>query len=237
MNTLRFLFLAALSIPAATGLAQFESARLASDNDMPAYPPSLLMSGVTRGYVVIATSIDTEGKVQDALVLAYTQPQLAETALQALRSWRFIPARLDGVPVPVQRELRIDFSLEGAVITTNAMNHFFFDGFDGAGDMHLSRQLCPVSRLDRLPTRVAGDAPGYAKEASKDGVMGRVQVHFYIDERGEVRFAGVQPDPGLHPYLMEQAVEAVRRWKFDPPTSNGRPVMVAAVQKFDFGTP
>jgi TonB family protein len=236
MNTPRSLLFAALLLPAASGLAQFESARLAPDNDMPPYPPSLMMSGITRGYAVIATSIDTEGKVQDALVLSYTQPQLADTALRALRGWRFIPARLDGVPVPVQRELRIDFSLEGAVITANAMSHFFFDGFDGAGDMRPTGQLCPANRLDRMPVRVEGQAPEYAREANKGGVVGRVQVHFYIDERGEVRFAGVHPDPGVHPYLMERAVEAVQHWKFDPPTRNGQPVMVAAVQEFDFGS-
>jgi len=40
---------------------------------------------------------------------------------------------------------------------------------------------------------------------------------------------------GEHPYLAEQAVLAVRHWKFAPPTSKGRPVLVAAAQEFDFG--
>lgn len=226
---------AATLVLAAPVLAQFQSVRLHPDNAMPAYPPAMHISGITRGYAVVATSIDTEGKVQDALVLAHTHERFADAALVALRGWRFIPARLDGQPVPVQTELRIDFSLEGAVVTSNIVNHFFFDSFDSLGDMAASRQLCPPSRLDRQPARVAGEAPGYARQAARDGVAGRVRVHFYIDERGDVRLAGAEPDPGLHPYLLEQAVHAVRRWKFEPPTSGGRPVMVAAVQNFEFG--
>lgn len=233
MKVLHPLLLAALLLPAAPGLAQFESVRYHPDNPKPAYPPSLLMAGITRGSAVVAVSIDTEGKVQDALVLAHTNERLADAAVAALREWRFIPARLDGTPVPVQTELRIDFSIEGAVITTNMMNHFFFDNIEGAGDTAVTSHLCPADRLDRPPQRVAGDSPRYAVAADKDGVKGRVQVHFYIDENGEVRFASAVP--AGHPYLLEQAVAAVRQWKFEPPTSRGRPVLVAAVQEFNFG--
>ncbi len=227
------LLLAALLLPAVSGLAQFESVRFHPDNPTPAYPPSLQMAGITRGSAIVAVSIDTEGKVQDAMVLAHTNARLADSALVALREWRFIPARLDGTPVPVQTELRIDFSLEGAVITTNLMNHYFFGNIEGAGDTAVTSHLCPANRLDRPPHRVEGYSPHYAEAADKDGVKGSVKVHFYIDENGEVRFASALP--AGHPYLMEQAVAAVRSWKFERPTSRGRPVLVAAVQEFNFG--
>ncbi len=233
MKTPRLLSLAALLLTVLPASAQFESARLHPDNVMPAYPPSLQTAGITRGYAIAAVSIDTEGKVQDAMILAHTNARLAEVTRQALAEWRFIPARLDGTPVPVQTELKIEFSLEGAVITSNLLNHFFFDNLEGMGDTAVQTVLCPATRLDRLPQLVTGDSPHYAEQAGKEGVRGRVQVHFYIDERGEVRFACAEP--AGHPYLLEQAVQAVRRWKFDPPTSRGRPVMVAAVQEFDFG--
>lgn len=233
MKTPRLLFLAALLLTGLPASAQFESARLHPDNLMPPYPPSLQTAGITRGYAIAAVSIDTEGKVQDAMILAHTNARLAEVTRQALAEWRFIPARLDGTPVPVQTELKIEFSLEGAVITSNLLNHFFFDHLEGAGDMAVRTALCPATRLDRPPQLVTGDSPHYAEQAGKEGVRGRVQVHFYIDEKGEVRFACAEP--AGHPYLLEQAVQAVRRWKFDPPTSRGRPVMVAAVQEFDFG--
>lgn len=233
MKALQSLLIAALLVPAVPGLAQFESVRFHPDNLMPAFPPSLIMAGITRGQTVAVVSIDTEGKVQDSMILSQTHPRLAETTIEALRQWRFIPARLDGAPVPVQTELKVDYSLEGAVITANAVDHFFFDRIEGAGETAVTRHLCPASRLDRLPELVSGEAPRYAKAADAEGVAGRVKVHFYIDERGEVRFASAEP--GAHPYLLEQAVLAVRQWRFQPPTSRGSPVLVAAMQEFDFG--
>lgn len=233
MKTFRPLLLAALLAPAVPALAQFESVRFPSDNPMPIFPPVLVMDGITHGQVLAAVSIDAEGKVQDALVLAHTHPRLAETALDALHSWRFIPARFDGAPVPVQTELTIDFSLEGAVISTNRLDLFFLDRMRGVGDRGVTSHLCPAHKLDRQPQRVSGEAPQYAEAAGQAGVQGRVRVHFYINEQGEVRFACASPD--AHPYLIDEAVRAVRRWKFEPPTSHGRPVLVAAVQEFNFG--
>jgi len=233
MKVLRSLLIAALLVPAVPGLAQFESVRFQPDNTMPTFPPALIMDGITRGHAVVVASIDAEGKVQDAMVLAQTHPRLAEATLTALHRWRFIPARLNGTPVPVQTELKVDYTLEGAVITTNAIDHFFFDRIEGAGETAVKQHLCPANRLDRPPQRVSGEAPRYAEAANKEGVAGRVKVHFYIDESGEVRFASAEP--GAHPYLLEQAVLAVRQWRFQPPTSRGNPVLVAAVQEFDFG--
>jgi len=230
---LRSLLFTACLLPAVPAQAQFESARFHPDNQMPGYPPALTMAGITQGYAITVLSIDAEGKVQDAMVLAHTNQRLADTPPPAPRGRRFIPARLNGEPVPVQVELKVEFTLEGAVISANLINHFLFDNLSNAGDMAVQTALCPADRLEYLPQLVNGDAPHYATTAAKEGVNGRVQVHFYIDERGEVRFACAEPVG--HPYLMEQAVLAVRRWKFEPPTSRGQPVMVAAVQEFNFG--
>jgi TonB family protein len=222
-----------LLVAAAPVFAAFESARIAPGSALPQYPSSLTLAGITKGYAVVAVSIDTEGKVQDSLVLAYTQPQLARASLAAVNDWVFIPARLDGAAVPVRTELRFDFTVEGAVISSNLTNHFFFDNFDHLGDGAPAYRPSRVAELDQLPVRVAGDSPRYDTKAAKAGVRGRVEVHFYIDEQGGVRLPAVSA--GTDYYLMEQAVAAVRHWRFAPPTSHGRPVLIAAAQEFDFG--
>ncbi len=232
MKSLRLLPCLVL-LAAAPVFAAFESARLAPDNFMPDYPAALKMMGVTRGYAIVALSIDAEGKGQDTLVLSYNDIHFARTSLATLQEWQFIPARLDGVAVPVQVDLRFDYKLEGAVISANVINHFFFDGFKNAGDYVPVYQPGHPDELDRPLVRIAGDAPHYANQAAKDGVRGLVKVSFYIDEKGEVRLPAVIANP--HPYLMEQAVAAVRTWKFEPPTQNGQPVLVAASQEFNFG--
>ena len=100
MNNLRSLLCLALLAAAVPAFAQFESARISSDNPMPQYPAGLTLSGITKGYAVVAVSVDAEGKVQDSLVLAYTQPQFARATLEVVNKWIFIPARLDGAAVP-----------------------------------------------------------------------------------------------------------------------------------------
>jgi len=234
MKTFRALFCLALLAAGVPAFAQFESAKIAPSNPMPQYPGALTLAGITKGSAVVALSIDAEGKVQDSLMLAYTQPQFARAVSEVVNRWIFVPARLDGVTVPVQTELRFDFTLEGAVITANITNHFLFDGFENAADNAVTYQPVRADQLDTSPVKLFGTAPKYAVNAAKEGVRGKVHVRFYIDENGDVRMPAIAT-AGEHPYLAEQAVLAVRQWKFAPPTSKGRPVLVAAAQEFDFG--
>jgi len=228
--------LISLLLLAATALAApaaFQSVQSLPDNPMPIYPVGLRFDGITRGRAVLAVSIDADGHVKDMLPLAYTNERFARTSMDALRDWRFSPARLDGVAVPVQLELTFDYTLEGAVISSNMNDHYLFDRFEYAGDNALSYQPTAAGRADHPPVRVSGAAPGYAVNAEQEGIHGRVTVRFYIDEKGEVRLPSVTTS--ANPYLMEQAMTAVRSWKFEPVTKRGQPVLVVAQQEFNFG--
>lgn len=229
MLSLLLAVVGALPVPAA-----FQSMQVSPDNVMPQYPNNLLLAGITRGYAVVAVSIDAEGKLREALPLAYTRPEFARATLAAVGEWQYIPARLDGERVPVQTEIRVDYTLEGAVITTNIVNHFFFDSFENAGDNAAVYQPGRPDRLDAPLVRIAGTAPKYALNAARAGVSGTVQVRFYVDAQGEVRMPSVAG--GTDRYLMDQAVTAVRGWKFTPPTIRGSPVLIAASQEFNFGS-
>lgn len=58
-------------------------------------------------------------------------------------------------------------------------------------------------------------APSYPPEARRYGQEGRVVVLFSVDEQGNVVSASVT-GPCPYPLLNEEAVRAVRRWKFQP---------------------
>jgi len=226
-----------LSMFVATALASaatFRSAQPLPGNPLPDYPLALTFEGITRGRAYVGVSIDETGKVKDLLPLAYSHIRFSRASIDALREWRFTPATLDGEPVPVQTEIKFDYTLQGAVITTNIVNHCLYDAFDNLGDYALSYRPANPDRLDRTPQRIGGEDPHYATAAQKDGIRGRVQVRFYIDEKGQVRLPAAT-NAEANPYLLEQAVSAVRTWKFDPVTSGGRPVLVLAEQEFNFG--
>ena len=198
---------------------------------LPRISPVMLMEGVTEGKIVFAIDLDEQGRLIDWLVLGYTHPALVRTCVNALLDWKFQPARVDGVPVPIQTELTINLKAEGVVI--NRSSEVPIDDYLRRiiGARMLSKQRS-ARELDAVPSWVTKTAPKYAKDAEKQGVRGNVKVHFYIDENGEVRMPSV--DGEAHPYLAAEAIAAVRGWRFTPPTANGKPATVAALQEFRF---
>ncbi|MEA2489427.1 MAG: periplasmic protein TonB [Acidobacteriota bacterium] len=64
-----------------------------------------------RGIVIIEAVIDRKGYVQDARVLRALPMGLDQSALNAVRQWRFRPGTLNGNPVPVLYNLTINFEL------------------------------------------------------------------------------------------------------------------------------
>ena len=53
-----------------------------------------------------------DGTVGDVRVLQGDEP-FVSAALAAVKSWRYEPARLNGQPIAVYREIRIPFKLTG----------------------------------------------------------------------------------------------------------------------------
>ena len=228
LSSLLALFSFAAAIPATAAL---ESIKI-EPTLQPQMPFSLLQRGVIEGRVVVAIDVNAEGKMTDYLVVGYTHEPLVKPIVEALKSWQYQPARQDGVPVPAQIEVTVSMSATGAVIsqTGSDMVDAFVERILGDQLKYRSRR---ANEIDRVPVRTNTKSPKYAEDALKQGVRGKVQVHFYIDENGTARMPSI--DSSDHPYLAEIAVEAVREWKFEPPTVKGTPVLVEASQEFTFG--
>jgi protein TonB len=73
----------------------------------PVYP-AIARSARVAGAVVIAATIDEEGKVIDAKVVR-SVPLLDQAALDAVQQWEYMPTLLNGVPVPVLVTVTINF--------------------------------------------------------------------------------------------------------------------------------
>jgi TonB family protein len=83
---------------------------IAIHKTQPQYPEEARKAGVT-GVVVVQATIDEEGRVTDVLPLREVAPLLAEAAAEAIREWRFEPARYEGKPVAVYYNLTVNFRL------------------------------------------------------------------------------------------------------------------------------
>jgi len=201
----------------------------------PAFPAAMVQRGITQGEASLAINTGPDGRLVDLLVVSYSRPEFAEAAKSAVKQWTFEPARLDGEPVGTTVEIRFSFEAHGVIVSMSTVGdvldaqlaRIFRDGF--------SYQPCGARTLDKLPAPVVSVTPRYSKELAARGIKGRVRIEFYIDEDGNVRLpATTITDDSM---LTALAVEAIKQWKFSPPTSRGRAVLVRASQDFEFREP
>jgi TonB family protein len=64
-----------------------------------------------QGVVVLWCVVGADGRVRDVRVQRSLGMGLDEKAIEAVRTWKFEPARKDGVAVPVQVAVEINFHL------------------------------------------------------------------------------------------------------------------------------
>lgn len=64
-----------------------------------------------QGVVVLYVVVDPNGRARDIRVQRSLGLGLDEKAIEAVRTWRFEPARKDGQPVPVAVNIEVNFSL------------------------------------------------------------------------------------------------------------------------------
>ncbi len=75
----------------------------------PVYPP-LARSAHIQGAVVLGAVISREGSVE-GLHLESGHPMLVKAAMDAVRQWRYRPYLLNGLPVQVETQITVIFSL------------------------------------------------------------------------------------------------------------------------------
>ena len=75
----------------------------------PVYPHEAWIAGI-EGIVKLHVVVATDGSVKDVQVVS-GHPLLVQPALDAVRDWKYKPTTLNGVPVEIDTEIDVDFSL------------------------------------------------------------------------------------------------------------------------------
>jgi protein TonB len=83
-------------------------------------------------------------------------------------------------------------------------------------------EIATIADLDQRPRAIAQSSPMYPAELRRRRVEGTVNIVFLVDTDGHVTNPTVEKstDPGFE----RPALEAVRRWRFEPGTRQGRKV-------------
>lgn len=74
----------------------------------PAYPDSLRLQS-RQGTVILHALIGTSGRIEQLRVLSAGWAELAQSAMKAVRTWKYQPLRLNGNPVPVDTTITVKF--------------------------------------------------------------------------------------------------------------------------------
>ena len=90
------------------------------------------------------------------------------------------------------------------------------------GAQALSMNFINFRDLDNKPRPTRQITPVYPPALKSQGIEGRVFIRFDIDKQGNVVDATAKESD--HPAFAAYAVDAVRRWKFEPGMQNGEPV-------------
>jgi protein TonB len=77
----------------------------------PDYPPELRREGVS-GLVMVKCTIDESGNVVDPQVEKSSNTAFEKPAMEALKKWKFKPAKQDGNPVAIKVSIPIKFVFE-----------------------------------------------------------------------------------------------------------------------------
>lgn len=80
--------------------------------EMPHYPPEAREKKI-QGQVVLDATISKEGVVENLRVMKSPAESLSQSALDAVRTWRYRPYLLNGEPVEVETTVNVIYNLGG----------------------------------------------------------------------------------------------------------------------------
>ncbi|UCH94263.1 MAG: energy transducer TonB [Candidatus Aminicenantes bacterium] len=172
----------------------------------PNYPKEALKAKV-EGKVVISATTNAHGDVVEAKVVQ-GHPLLRQAAIEAIKQWKYEPYVVKGEKKGVQFTVVLNFRLP----------------------KKKTDKLILLSS-DQKPKLIHKAPLKYPKAALKAGVEGKVVIEATTDKEGNVKEATVTDG---HPLLNEAAIEAIKKWKFEPYILDGvkKSVMFTVVVKF-----
>ncbi len=152
------------------------------------------------------------------------------------RSYRGVPARANGTPVPVE-DPNIDITLPTQGELAGSVEPIAGVGGEGeSGGVTIppeDESEPPAFRPVQIEPRVIRTVvPEYPSLARETGIEGKVWVKIWVDESGRPRKAVVIK--GQAEVLNDAAIAAAMKFLFIPAVMNGQPVSVWVAIPFNF---
>lgn len=200
---------------------------------MPVYPAAARKARI-QGTLTLDAVVGKDGSVE-ALHYVSGPPLLVQSAMDAVRQWRYKPTLLNGEPVAVETKITVVYSLSGSVEAGSGAPQFPAERPVPPQAEGACRNLWPSSVSPARPRVIQvgphvemskllhSVMPVYPPEAKQAGIQGEVRLCALIGADGRVERLQSLSGP---PALVKPALDAVRQWVFRPTLLNGSPVQV-----------
>jgi TonB family protein len=195
---------------------------------LPRYPYALLRKG-THGVAQVSMMIDTRGEVVATRIERASHPEFGFALQAAAQGFKYRPALKHGQPCPSFISFEQEFSPDDEALVSAA---------DRAA-LDLERKhperLLTASKLDKSLKPGVAKSPAFPRAVADSVNEGEATIEMLIDKEGRVCLPRVVS--ASEPAFGYAAVQAVGEWRFDVPTSQGKPGAVRVVVPFKFKRP
>lgn len=203
----------------------------------PKYPKDALRSGI-EGKVELRAVVAPGGQMKDLVVLT-GDSEFSQNALAAIRRWHFHSEVRHGQPVettykihvrfnPMLREANSDIELESPL-----PEPLLIFSLAKTERLDLGPEIHHMSDPGMIaPKQLYSPEPEFSEKASLERQQGNVDVDLVVGTDGLPR--NLQIACSSAPDLNDNAIAAVKRWKFAPATQDGKPVPVEIVVEVSF---
>lgn len=186
------------------------------------FPPSLARSGVD-GIVIVAFTVDEEGRVKDPEVASSPDRLLNPYALKAVAAWRFIPGARNGRVTAFRLKAPVEFSGKGED-TSHAT---------AGATVTMTPPLAVSSITPEVPpTPKRKPAPVYPYEMLVKGHSGWADASFIVDYMGRPLFAN--PAGSSDRAFAMSVVAMVEASAYSPGRKGKAAVMSSSKEHYEF---
>lgn len=192
------------------------------------------------GLCIVSLIVDVNGLPQNPTIIRCSDPMFEQNSLDAVRKYRFQPARRidDGKPAPAKITVEISYAFNGRPGDPPSQVKYELSSPPGTTSFAPDAEgIYPLAKQMEYPrmTRWVSRGYSFAAMTGPDGTA--CSVLMVLDAKGKPKSAKAQTCDSS--WLVKPAEESLMKSKFTPALLNGSPVPVRFVIKLvyeGFGT-
>lgn len=169
-----------------------------------------------QGICVLYVELDKKGKVRKINVSDSLGWGLDEMAIEAVQHYKFAPALQKGKPIPVGMHVNVPFLISG----------------DKPSDAPAKTRTIHVTRGSFRPVLIHHVNPEYPMIAKQSGMQGISVIELTVNTQGVPEDLKIMQSAGR--VLDGAAMEAVKKWRYQPYSVDGKPVAIQTIVSVNF---